>query len=90
MKMLHIGLEGERLLAPTFVQDGAIGIDAGHDMPLDVRREQLGMALVQQRDETMRREPAEVAHYFAPGPPCRTPYRAAMVPRCGAEVQGPK
>ena len=31
----------------------------------------------------MRGDTAEIAHYFAPGPPCRTAYGAAMVPRCG-------
>ena len=29
----------------------------------------------------MRGDPPEIAHYFAPGPPCRTAYALAMVPR---------
>ncbi len=29
----------------------------------------------------MRGDPPEIAHYFAPGPPCRTAYRPAIVPR---------
>lgn len=29
------------------------------------------------------RNDGRIAHYFAPGPPCRTEYRVAMVPRCG-------
>ena len=29
----------------------------------------------------MRRDADEIAHYFAPGPPCRTAYDRAMVPR---------
>ena len=33
------------------------------------------------------REDAEFAHYFAPGPPCRTSYGVAMVPRCRAEAE---
>ena len=36
----------------------------------------------------MRGDSLEVAHYFAPGPPCRTAYGAAMVPRCGGKDQG--
>ncbi|MGB0060085.1 NRDE family protein [Candidatus Binatus sp.] len=33
----------------------------------------------------MRGDTAEIAHYFAPGPPCRTAYRSTMVPR-GSQV----
>ena len=29
----------------------------------------------------MRNDPPEIAHYFAPGPPCKTAYAPAMVPR---------
>jgi uncharacterized protein with NRDE domain len=36
----------------------------------------------------MRRDTAEVAHYFAPGPPCRTAYASAIVPR--VQTSGPK
>jgi uncharacterized protein with NRDE domain len=32
----------------------------------------------------------EVAHYFAPGPPCVTPYSAAIVPRRSTLAQGPR
>jgi uncharacterized protein with NRDE domain len=33
----------------------------------------------------------EIAHYFAPGPPCRTAYAPAVVPRnTTAQTQGPK
>jgi len=32
----------------------------------------------------MRSDTAAVAHYFAPGPPCRTAYASAMVPRRSA------
>ncbi|HEY6298028.1 MAG TPA: NRDE family protein [Candidatus Binatus sp.] len=35
----------------------------------------------------MRGDTAEIAHYFAPGPPCVTAYGAAMVPRRGAEAE---
>ena len=37
----------------------------------------------------MRGETAEVAHYFAPGPPCKTAYGAAVVPRSGGAAQEP-
>jgi uncharacterized protein with NRDE domain len=38
----------------------------------------------------MRADGPEIAHYFAPGPPCRTAYRRAIVPRAPALAQGPK
>jgi uncharacterized protein with NRDE domain len=39
----------------------------------------------------MRAGTTEVAHYFAPGPPCRTTYAPAAVPRgAGTLAQGPK
>jgi len=34
----------------------------------------------------MRGDSNEIAHYFAPGPPCVTAYGAAIVPRGGAET----
>ena len=34
----------------------------------------------------MRGETPEIAHYFAPGPPCRTAYAPAMVPRGGRRI----
>lgn len=34
----------------------------------------------------MRGDTAEIAHYFAPGPPCTTAYAPAMVPRRGADA----
>src|SRR5208282_2846600 len=37
----------------------------------------------------MRDNPPEVAHYFAPGPPCQTAYGPAIVPRV-AQAQDPK
>lgn len=38
----------------------------------------------------MRRDTAEIAHYFAPGPPCQTAYSPAAVPRGATIFQGPK
>jgi uncharacterized protein with NRDE domain len=39
----------------------------------------------------MRANSPEIVHYFAPGPPCRTAYAPAIVPRnTSAQFQGPK
>ncbi|MGD1027794.1 NRDE family protein [Candidatus Binatus soli] len=38
----------------------------------------------------MRGDTPEIAHYFAPGPPCRTAYGPAIVPRAPGVAQGPK
>ncbi len=38
----------------------------------------------------MRGDGHEVAHYFAPGPPCQTAYRPAIVPRVASQAHGPK
>jgi uncharacterized protein with NRDE domain len=37
----------------------------------------------------MRRDGDEIAHYFAPGPPCRTAYDRAMVPRRRGKGKSP-
>jgi len=38
----------------------------------------------------MRAGSSEITHFFAPGPPCQTAYRAAQVPRGTIHVDGPK
>ena len=38
----------------------------------------------------MRGDGPEIAHYFAPGPPCKTAYSLAIVPRAPSGAQGPK
>jgi uncharacterized protein with NRDE domain len=37
----------------------------------------------------MREDSAQIAHYFAPGPPCTTAYAPAIVPRRSTEVHEP-
>ncbi len=38
----------------------------------------------------MRADTSEIAHFFAPGPPCQTAYAPAQVPRGTIQVEGPK
>jgi hypothetical protein len=59
MAILHVPLEREGRLSPAFVEDGAVGIDAGNDMPLEVSRCETVMPLGKKPNEGGDRHPSD-------------------------------